>query len=356
MKPRITGFILLAIGLCGLGGVFMLTSSVKEKEIAQQERVTTTQNAENAPDEQRTPNEKGDYIATFTLNVQDFSYPEKSATVLEKLITAHEEREIPVEVFLTTTMVDIFSSQYPKLWNQLTTSSMVDISYHIRPPVPYHNVAAETIDWKNMSESEIYDFIYKYETHGLDLAQGTPTEEEGSFAKLTTLLGKPPRCVGAASGPETAIILHRVFFDLGATCLVENVTVTNLGEYQKGLWIRPQHIDIKFFEEIGTPPADIFSNAKETAKNTKGAEAPYFLNVKMHDNDFFAENSAWTTVFLAPGARRNGPPYDTSLVSPLLSEEEQNNIFNAYVELLDGAKEDSSLTLLNLAGIAELLP
>lgn len=294
-------------------------------------------------------------IITFTLNVQDFSYPEKSAAILEKLITAHEERSIPVEIFLTTTMVDEFSKNYPDFWGHLTSSPLVDISYHIRPPVPYHSTAAETIDWSNMTNTEIYETIFEYETHGLDLVTGTPTTESGSFGKLTELLGHPARCVGAASGPETAKTLHKIFLDLGATCIVENEGTTNLGEYREGLWIRPQHVDIKFFEQHNTAPEELITQAQNIAKNQKNAEAPYFLNVKMHDNDFFAEDSAWTTVYLAPGVRRDGPPYDTSLKSPLLSEEEQTDIFNDYLALLDTVKNNNNVSILNLAGIAELL-
>jgi hypothetical protein len=293
-------------------------------------------------------------VVTFTLNVHDFSYPEKSATILEKLITAHEERSIPVEVFLTTTMIDEFSENYPDFWNHLTTSPMVDISYHIRPPVPYHNVAAETIDWSSMTNTEIYDTIFEYETHGLDLITGTPTSESGSFKKLTELLGHPARCVGAASGPETGEILHKVFFDLGATCIVENAGSTNLGEYREKLWVRPQHVDIKFFEEHNAAPEELIAQAQSAAQNQNNAKAPYFLNIKMHDNDFFAEDSAWTTVYLAPGVRRNGPPYDTSLKSPLLSEAEQADMLSDYVALLDAVKNNHNVSILNLTGVAEL--
>jgi hypothetical protein len=354
MKPLAIGGILLITGMCGIGSAYALTSYIGREDSVNTSKETGITNTHTQEVKSETEQKIGEYIATFTLNIQDFSYPEKSAAVLEKLITAHEEREIPVEVFLTTTIVDVFSSKYPELWNHLTTSPVVDISYHIRPPVPYHNVAAETVDWTNMNDDEIYDLISTYETHGLNLTQGTPTEDSGSFAKLTTLLGHPARCVGAAAGPDTARILHKVFFDLGATCLVDNAASTNLGEYQEGLWVRPQHVDIKFFEERETPPEDVLSSAKETAKNIQGAKAPYFLNVKMHDNDFFAEDSAWTTVFLAPGARRDGPPYDTSITSPLLSEDKQEAMLNAYIQLLDIAKNDPSLTLMNLSGVANL--
>ncbi len=41
---------------------------------------------------------------------------------------------------------------------------------------------------------------------------------------------------------------------------------------------------------------------------------PFVAGIKMHDNDFFAEDSAWTTVYLAKGARQ-GPPWNTALKS-----------------------------------------
>jgi len=299
--------------------------------------------------------EIGTFVVTFTLNIQDFSYPEMSADVLERLIIEHEKRGIPVEVFLTTTMVDEFSENNPGLWDHLQTSPVVDISYHIRPPVPYRETSADTVDWELMSEQEIYDLVYAYETHGLDLVTGLSTDQLGSFEKLTQLLGHPPTCVGAAAIQETVKMVQQVFSDLGAKCLVKNSTYTDVGEYRSGMWLRPQHGDLKFFEALDVPSETILQEAKETAL-ASGGTAPYFLNLKMHDNNFFAENSAWTTVYLAPGARRDGSPYDTSLKSTLLSLEEQNKVFDAYVSMLDTVLQDNTLTVLNLSGISELYP
>lgn len=302
------------------------------------------------------PDETPVYVATFTLNIQDFSYPELSASILERLIQTHEQRNLPVEVFLTTTMVDVFPRDYPDLWEQLTSSSVVDLSYHFRPPVPYHNVAAETVSWSSLSWDEAYEIVYAYETHGLDLVTGEPTQEEGSIAKLTSLLGHPPTCVGAAAGAGAAKVVHQVFADLGARCIVDNSSFTNLGEYLETFWVRPQHVDVKLFEQLHTPAEEILVAAKQAATEIPSATTPYFLNVKMHDNDFFAQNSAWTTVYLARGARRDGPPYDTSLKSPLLSAVEQEKVYEAYVSMLDAALADPELVIMNLPQIETLLP
>lgn len=353
----------------GVGGYWVSrTPSVPSEEIPDQEETVSGQGEQGEEDvgaveeEVATDDQAGaydgsqTYIATFTLNIQDFSYPELSAALLTRLVAAHEERHIPVEVFLTTTMIDIFSEDYPDLWQQLTTSPVVDLSYHFRPPVPYHNVSSETIDWSSLSAEEAYELVYAYETHGLDLETGEPTDELGSFAKLASLLGHSPTCVGAAATAPAAKAVHQVFADLGVRCIVENATYTDLGEYLESFWIRPQHVDVKLFEQLSTPSQQILDEAKETASQIEGAVAPYFLNVKMHDNDFFATDSAWTTVYLAPGARRDGPPYDTSLASDLLSEAEQQNVYDAYVSMLDAALEDADLAILNLPQIEALLP
>src|SRR6185503_18132538 len=38
---------------------------------------------------------------TFSLNVQDFSYPDLSADVIDRAVTLHESAGVPVDVFLT---------------------------------------------------------------------------------------------------------------------------------------------------------------------------------------------------------------------------------------------------------------
>ncbi len=60
--------------------------------------------------------------------------------------------------------------------------------------------------------------------------------------------------------------------------------------------------------------AKLASLAGYAAPSAEGGRAPFVAGIKMHDNDFLAEDSAWTTVYLAKGARQ-GPPWNTALKS-----------------------------------------
>lgn len=298
--------------------------------------------------------ESSDVYVTFTLNTQDFSYPEKSADVLKRVLDLHEQLAVPLDVYLTTTMVDWYSTERPEVFAQLKNSSVATVSYHIRPPLPYHNLAYDVAGVTKQTGQEQYDTILEYETHGLDLTTGEPTEARGGFAKLTDLLGTPALAVGSAAAPGTGKTLRQVYKDLGATFVVENSGASNLGEKQEDLYVRPQHADIKLFEMIGEDPATIFATAESQARTTSGAKAPYFLNVKMHDNDFFAEDSAWTTVYLGHGARK-GPPYDTSYTSELLTDAEAEAVWNQYESTVRYVSESSTLPVLNLRDVKILL-
>jgi hypothetical protein len=80
------------------------------------------------------------------------------------------------------------------------------------------------------------------------------------------------------------------------------------------------------FQNVGADPAASFENALNQAHNSQGI-APYFVGVKMHDNDFFAAQSAWLTVYVDGGKRPNWNP---SLQSPLLSQAEQDAVWAMY--------------------------
>ena len=89
-------------------------------------------------------------------------------------------------------------------------------------------------------------------------------------------------------------------------CIVHD-RITNLGDTRNGLFTRPEHVDLRLFESVGQDPRPILDAAFVTARATSGARAPYVVGVKMHDNDFFAEDSAWVTVYQQG---RRTPPWD----------------------------------------------
>lgn len=268
-----------------------------------------------------------DVCAFFVLNTQDFSYPELSRATVERVLDLHEDLGVPLDVSLTTTMTDLFAAQAPSLLERLRDSRVATVNYHTRPPQPYHT----DYDWlglTRMTSAQLYDAIMQYETHGLDLVTGQPTAAPGSFQRLADLMGEAPVCVGNASNASLQTQVDGLFGALGASMVVVNGRAANIGEKRNGLYLRPEHCDLKLFEHFGEDPATVLTTAMNDARAADGGRAPYFVGIKMHDNDFFAEDSAWTTVYLK--ARRKTPNWDTTRKSPLLSADVQKGMWNLY--------------------------
>ena len=91
--------------------------------------------------------------------------------------------------------------------------------------------------------------------------------------------------------------------------------------------LKPEHVDLRLFEHVGKNVDGVLASAIDEAHKAKNAKAPYFVGVKMHDNDFIAEKSAWLTIY---GARPRKPPYNTSLKANLLSAEKQSAMWTLY--------------------------
>ena len=73
---------------------------------------------------------------SFHWNTQDFARPATSAAYLHRLLDLHEQLQVPVDVFLTETMIDQYEQLAPSLVGRLKSSAMVSMSYHVRPPKP----------------------------------------------------------------------------------------------------------------------------------------------------------------------------------------------------------------------------
>lgn len=305
------------------------------------------------PEVQLSSPDTKDQYTIFSLNVQDFSYPEKSIETVNRVIDIHEQYNVPVDIYLTTTSVDVFEQQAPDLIERLKNSPVVTVAYHIRPPVPYHALDFDFIGLKGINTTQQYDKIKEFETHGLDLITGLPTTKAGSYAHLTTLVDYPPYVVGDASTVELTDTVDQVFADLGAQLFVAHGRAINLGDKRGNHLLRPEHVDVLLFQRTAEEARDIIDTAFTEAPGMSGAKAPYFIGIKMHDNDFFAQDSAWTTVYLAPGARRDGPPYDTSLKSPLIPQATQDRMWEIYEQTVEYAPQVSQV--INAHDVLELL-
>jgi len=268
---------------------------------------------------------QSDQYAFFALNVQDFSYPEYTALVLEHALNLHESLNIPVDISLTTWMVDLLQSA-PIIARRLVTSPVVSLSYHTRAPAPYH----VNYDWAgvgSLSSAPQYDLVRAYETHGLDLVNGVPLARPGGYDYYRSLIGRPPVCVGDLAENSTQAAVDTVFSDLGAQMCVVHGRVSNLGERRNGLYTRPEHYDLRLFGYVGQDPRPIVDSAFAAARTAANARGPYFVGIKMHDNDFFAVESAWLTVYQR-GSHR--PPWNPAIRSALMPYQQMVAMWTLY--------------------------
>lgn len=290
--------------------------------------------------------------AIFSINVQDFSYPEQSAAVLDRIITLHEMYNVPVDIYLTDVMAKIYAEQFPQLLERLKTSPVVAISYHYRAPRPYAN----NYDWlglANMSTDEMAQTVMRYETHAVDPITGQTADAPGGYQYVSSLIGYPPYAASSlASNADIDSTLMRVFKDLGAQMTVVHGRALNLGDVKKGLYVRPEHYDYMLFQNVGTDPAQSFENALNEARNSQGV-APYFVGVKMHDKDFFSTQSAWLTVYVDGGKRPNWNP---DLKSPLLSQAEQDAMWAMYEQtVIYVASQRDRIGTVNLPMVLDMI-
>ena len=300
-----------------------------------------------------TPNSptSSDY-GIFSINVQDFSYPEKSIATVNRILDIHEKHGIPVDIYLTTTMIDLFEQLSPALVERLRTSPVVAVSYHVRPPKPYYT----NFDWAGLgskSAAEQFSIIRNYETHGLDLTTGLPTTASGGYQKLKDLLGYAPWAASAQADGGLAQQAALVFKELGGRFRVIHGRPSNLGDQQDGTYVRPEHYDLLLFQTVGQDARTVVENGISQARQATGAKAPYFVGIKMHDNDFFAVDSAWVTVY-ARSSRR--PPFNISKKSELLSDPEQLAIWQHYeATVAYVASQKSRFTAVGLPTVWKML-
>lgn len=280
----------------------------------------------------------GDWL-TFSLNVQDFAYPDRSAATVDRVITLHEQYKIPVDIYLTDTALATFESSYPDLLSRLRSSAYVGLNYHIRPPKPYYT----GYDWAGLSAQSASDqltSIRNYESHVTDLVTGLPTSATGGLTRLKQLTGS--NAVIAAFQADAALYpaVSQVFRELGANMgISHSAPYINLGTQNLGLNIRPEHYDLLLFQSPGQSASSLIEAGFTAAYSTAGAASPFVVGVKMHDNDFFAQASAWTTTYVDAPRR---PPWSLSTLAPLKSDADMQAQWTLYEGALAWASSNSA--------------
>lgn len=286
---------------------------------------------------------------SFSLNWQDYAYPNESMAYLDALLDLHESNQVPLDVFFTTWQTDIIE-QNPALLGRLQSSALVVQSYHVRPPKPYAN----NFLWGPLTNAatDKRALILDYETHGLNLTNGVATAEPGSYGKLETLQGYGPVCVGALAPTSVAGHVYAVFSNLGARMFVQHSPPVNVNtrESTTRYPYRPEHRDWKLIGVWNPNPGDPQPTSLTQAileahqTSTNGGRAPWFVGIKLHDNDLFAEQSWWTLVYSNAWSR----PWNPSLVAPALTTAEQTNRLAFYAaQVAEVAARRPELNVLN---------
>jgi hypothetical protein len=170
---------------------------------------------------------------------------------------------------------------------------------------------------------------------------------------VASLIEYPPYAASSlASDANIDDAIMRVFNELGALMTVVHGRALNLGDEKKGLLVRPEHYDYMLFQNVGKDPARSFENALNQAHNSQGI-SPYFVGVKMHDNDFFATQSAWLTVYVDGGKR---PNWDPTLSSSLLSQTEQDAMWAMYEQtVIYVASQSNRVGIVNLPMVLDMI-
>ncbi len=291
----------------------------------------------------------------FTLNTQEFIFSEESIETVNRVIDIHEQYNVPVDIYLDGTILQTYLEEAPELIERLKTSQVVSVSYHARPPMPYYN-EYEWMDFDSMSDAEIEAVVEDYGTHEIDPETGETTDRAGGFSYFEEVFGYAPPAAATPTNGTTGPFVKSYFAENGASFLVENDRDYSWGSTKDGIPVRPEDVEVKLFERTDESTESIFDELLALS-----GSGPYFMNIKMHDNDFITEDSAWTTIYVS-NKKQNGnvltPPFDLSVAEEraLLSSSESEALWEAYEACVQYASEhEDEYTLWNMAELAQEL-
>lgn len=252
-------------------------------------------------------------VVLFTLNVHDWVFSDRSVETIHRVIDIHEAKGVPVDIYLTDPILQAYLDEAPELIERLKTSPMVAVSYHVRPPAPYYP-GYDHYGLDLLSDLELGSLLETYETHALDLETGlADTSRPGGYALLAEEMGYSPLAVGMNSGHgRTTETLSAVYADYGATFMVVHGKDSELGDQRNGLWVRPEHVEIKLYEYKKEDPADILEAEIEEKTCAPDCVGRVYVNVKFHENNFYTTNTPWWPVYFTDKDKSEplAAPYD----------------------------------------------
>lgn len=318
-------------------------------------------------------------VTMFALNTQEFVHLAEGRATLRAVIVLHEDAGVPLDVYLTDTVIALLEDEHERggpdadLLDRVLGSPIVTLGYHTRAPKPYRT----GFDWRgDLDEMATNDpaslraLVIDYEHHVTDPALGTPTARAGGYAHLAELAGSPPLVVGAsADGPVQGPVWD-AFAEMGASFFVSHASGgVSFGDLAGSLWLRPEHVDLRLIEVFepahaagGCPqpwdadwaerPEALLDDALARACDGADVRPPCVVGVKMHDNDFFACDSAWSTIYAARGVLAAGPPFPLDREAALLDAAERARRWAFYERLVRHAASLTDTPAVSIADFA----
>lgn len=311
---------------------------------------TTSTTSDNSVDTVPVGSLKKTVYTDFIINTHDWTNPTESIATLNKIVDLHEKYQLPVDIYLDDQVTQIFATQAPELIERLKTSSVVAVSYHLRPPYPYY----WNYDWlgfDKMNSEEIETTLRDYEEHKIDLATGQPTDEPGGYQFLKDLMGYAPYAAVVSGGKKVAPILTDIYKEKGAVFNVTHSGTTVWGKAKDGLWLRPESLEVKVYE---TKSRESGEDILTTALGKLGDTRPAFLNLKWHENNFYTSGTPWEPVY-----SKINPPYDLSQAMigvTVKTQAEQDEQWTRYEECLSYVKDHPEIfTAINARDLVEMI-
>jgi hypothetical protein len=268
----------------------------------------------------------------FTINTQEFFYHKESVETLNRLLDLHEEYDLPVDIYLTEDVFRVYEKEAPDLVDRFKDSDLVAISYHYRPPHPYHLQGDDFLGLAEMKGAELREVLESYVNFATDSVTGEVTEEVGGPAHIADVIGYAPIITGMSASKSISESFGKLMKDLGTTFAVTHGGEPKLGDTRFSLFVRPEDLPIITGQWLEEDPAVVIRDMWEEQGDSG------FMNIKVHDNDFIADASAWTAIYI-----HRSPPYNLehgTTERSLLTEEESDEYWDFYEGALKEVSAD----------------
>ncbi len=305
--------------------------------------------------------------AMFSLNVHDWVFPEQSIETINRVIDIHEKYNVPIDIYLTDPTLHNYVDMAPDVVERLKTSSVVSISYHFRPPYPAYS-HFDTIGLEDMDEEEAYETLLAYEEHKLNLETGGYYENEtGGYQFVKDTIGYAPLAVGFSAfstrNANIANALARIYAEKGAFFYVEHRKDSELLDMNYGFYLRPEHVEIKWYEKVhiyindNLTAEDIIADMSGTYEGRKGI----FINIKMHENNFYTTATPFWPIYWVDADKTipQHPPYNTNAAAEVVqmkSQETQDAMWKWYESAVAYVAEHPELFIpINNEGVKKMI-